>query len=303
MGHVGASFAKENIMQNRRSLKEDIEAMVTLKVLVTEYEQISVMHMQKVRDKVLNGRFFLDGLSYVFKDVKFGYRKQLESLLKKNKKAGHAVLTTLNKNGKSVTVVLTANATLYGSIVKRVYDLFLDHVTKNETEVVIIGKIGKGLYEKAGVPKPYTYFEIPDVSTSVGALKDLLLKLTSYQKVDVFFGKFYNVMNQMPTASNISGQQIFEVEIKEEEKYQAAFEPNVEKIFQFFEMQVFNNLFYQAVQEAELARHGSRISKMEEALGNISRGEQTLSHKYNRLKKRIENKKRLEGLAGMSLWQ
>lgn len=290
-------------MHNKRSLREDIEAMSTLKMLVTEYEEIAVMRMQKVRDRVLNGRFFLDGLSYVFKDVKFGYRKQLEHLLKRNKKAGHAVLTTLNKNGKSVTVVLTANTTLYGSIVKRVFDLFLEHIQKKETDVVILGKIGKGLYEKAGVMKPYTYFEIPDVSTSVTDLKELLLKLTSYQRVDVFFGKFYNIMNQMPTGSNISGQQIFEVQSSEEEKYQAAFEPNVENIFQFFEMQVFNNLFYQAVQEAELARHGSRISKMEEALGNITKSEQTLFSRYNRLKKRIDNKKRLEGLAGMTLWQ
>lgn len=288
-------------MQNRRQLEEDIEAMKTLKLLVQEYEQIAVTRMQKVRDKVINGRFFLDGLNYVFGDVKAGYRQELERLLQRNKKVGHEILTTLNKNGKSVSVLISANTTLYGLILKKVFDLFLEYVEK-ETDVIIVGKIGKKLFEKARPDRPFSYFEIPDVSTNTGNLKDLLSALINYQKVEIFYGKFYNVMNQMPTASNISGGQIFGAQTREE-KYQIAFEPDIENVFQFFETQVFNNMFYQIAQEAELARHGSRIGKMEEALGNINVKERLLYNKHHTVKKRLENKKRLEGLAGISLWR
>lgn len=291
-------------MQNKWQLQKDIEAIQTLKILVQEYEEISMMRVQKVRDSVFKGRFFLEGLDYIFKDVKLGYRKQLQKLLEKNKKVGHDVLTTLNKNGKSVSVVLSANTSLYGQIVHQVFGMFLEHIQKHEdTDIVIVGKIGKRLYERSGQKRGYSYFEIPDISAKMEHLRQLLSKIADYQKVDVFYGKFYNVMNQFPAATNVSGQQIFAVEEDSREKYQIVFEPNVENIFQFFEMQVFNNMFYQTAHEAELARHGSRISEMERSLGNVNKEERLLMDKKSRLKKLIENKKRLEGLAGISLWR
>jgi F0F1-type ATP synthase gamma subunit len=169
---------------------------------------------------------------------------------------------------------------------------------------MVIGSAGKEMYENSGVAKPFTYFEIPDIGVDMDHIKRLMQTFLQYEKVHVYYGKFTNVVNQNPINTSITGESIFESEIKETISRQDRFifEPILEKIFYFFETQIIANLFSQTLLENQLARHASRVNAMEEALIHIEEESKKLMQAKSQLKHQLQNKKQLETIAGLSIW-
>ena len=135
-------------------------------------------------------------------------------------------------------------------------------------------------------------------------LKKLMQKFIQYEKVFVYYGKFGNVVKQSPIATSISGEDIFETEVinptPREDRF--IFEPTLEKIFHFFETQIMTNLFSQTLLENQLARHASRVNAMEEALIHIEEESKKLNRVKNTVKHQLQNKKQLETMSGVVLW-
>lgn len=293
-------------MYNKQLIKDETELVQTFKMLAQAYEEISVIKMQKVRSSVLSAREFLQELSEVFSDVKGSYKDELLALIEKRKRRKALnPLAVFGKSKKTIAVLLSANAKLYGDIINRVTHLFIEDCIKNDYDMVIIGRYGKDLYESQNVGKSYSYFEIPDTGASFEQLLPIFKFLSEYEKVNVYYGLFNNVVIQTPTVSNITGEEPLigpeQVQGKEGTKY--IFEPSLERIYSFFKDQVLVALFKQTIHEAELARLASRITAMEQALGNIQDTEQQLKGDLRRVIKRNDNKKQIDSFSGLSLWK
>src|SRR5690606_25614490 len=97
------------------------------------------------------------------------------------------------------------NAKLQGDIISKVYKFFLEGVKSKNDDVIIVGKVGKELYENSGIKKKALYFEIPDSDVKIEDLKELVLALVNYQKIDVYYGQFESTVTQTPVVSNVSG--------------------------------------------------------------------------------------------------
>lgn len=217
------------------------------------------------------------------------------------------MLPLLQKKGKILLVYLSSNTKFYGNITQKTFRLFIQDTRKPENktaDVVILGKVGKELYDASPSPKHYDYFEIPDTNVGLEYIKKLVRKFLQYEKVYVYYGKFANVVTQVPFSSSITGEKVFETEVTaptaREDRF--IFEPILEKIFHFFETQIMANLFSQTLLENQLARHSSRVNAMEEALGHIEEEEKRLTLLKNRVRQQIENVKQMETIAGMALW-
>jgi F0F1-type ATP synthase gamma subunit len=130
-------------------------------------------------------------------------------------------------------------------------------------------------------------------------------KFLQYDKVYIYYGKFGNVVKQSPISTSITGEDIFETEtvqkIPREDRF--IFEPTLEKIFHFFETQIMANLFAQTLLENQLARHASRVNAMEEALVHIEEESKKLNQQKTRVKHLLQNKKQLETMSGVVLWE
>ena len=291
-------------MLNKQQLSQEIELVKSLRMITQAYEEISVMKMQKIRDSVLNTRQFMEKLAEVFGDVKSSYARQIREMAKKKKIDDISEFTTFNKNGRTVHVLLSANTKLYGDIISRTYRLFEEAVEKNSGDIFIIGKLGKELFDQNHPEKKYQYFEVPDMDFTVEDLKPVIQQITDYEKVIVYYGKFENIMTQMPQATNVSGNQNLEALVKEEDgsKFRFLFEPQLEKVLHFFETQLFSSFFKQTVNEGQLSRFASRITAMEEALQNIDDRMKDLNGEEKKLKRYLENKKQLGTVAGVALW-
>jgi ATP synthase F1 gamma subunit len=291
-------------MYNKYAIAEELAMVSTFKMLAQAYEEIAVIKMQRVRSSVLSTRQFLDALSLVFSEVKSSYKGEiLQFTTKKKKKKNFNPLKLLSKKNKTVAVLLSSNTTLYGDIINRVYRLFVEEIKKGDYDIVIVGKHGKQLFDGENLGKKYTYFEIPDEGVSFEQLKPILSFVLEYEKVNMYYGKFSNVITQTPTVSNVSGEDLAtEKQDDQKSKVKYIFEPTLEKIYELFENQVLVALFKQTVHEAELSRLASRITAMEQALGNIDKNELDLHAESRRVTKLLANKKQIDTFSGLSLW-
>lgn len=294
-------------MQSKQVLDNEFAVIGTLKTLAQAYEQISVMRIQRVRGSVLNTRDFLTGLADIYKDVKRSYKEEVERLQKHHKNS-KITLSGLAKNGKTVSVLLSSNNKLYGDIVARVFNLFIADIKKNpNTEIVIIGKVGKATFENSGVNMPFTYFELPDQNVSLTDLAPIFKYVVEYEKILVYYGRFLNIISQEPAVSEISGEEsLIDQPIEKEEKVDRTpffFEPNLPKILGFFEDQVFASILKQVVDESELSRLASRIKSMEDSLGSIEKQETALKKNYLRAMRIAENNKQIQRISGILIWQ
>lgn len=293
-------------MQTKKVISNEFEVIATLKILAQAYEQISVMRIQRVRGSVLTTRDFLRGLSDVYKDVKISYKQEVEKLMKHSKK-GKISLSGNVKNGKTISILLSSNNKLYGDIISRVFNLFAQDLKRNPTEIAVVGRVGKGMIESAGITLPCTFFEIPDQSAKLQDLLPVFNFAAKYEKILVYYGRFLNIISQEPAVSEISGEEsLIDQPLTPGEKADKTpffFEPNLSKILGFFEDQVFASILKQTVDESELSRLASRIKSMEDSLGVIEKQEVLLKKMAARGKRLEENNKQIQRLSSVVLWE
>ncbi len=292
-------------MQSKKVINSEFATLSTLKTLAQAYEQISVMRIQRVRGSVLTTRDFLTGLADVYGDVKKGYKEEIERLTKHHKN-GKVTLSGLSKNGKTVAIILSSNNKLYGDIVARVFNLFAQDIKEHPSDIVIVGRVGKGMYGQRGLKLPYTYFDLPDQNVKLADLAPIFKFVVEYEKILVYYGRFLNIISQEPAVSEISGEQSIIAQPVEKEKDQGPtpffFEPDLQKILGFFEDQVFASILKQVVDESELSRLASRIKSMEDSLGVIEKEEHDLKKTYQRSLRLSESNKQIQRLSGVALW-
>jgi ATP synthase F1 gamma subunit len=295
-------------MAQKQVILEELEALNSLKNLAESYEEIAVIRMQKIKESVLKTRSFLTRISDVYVDLKSSYNKEIKELLEKRKKGDKHLLPLLQKNGKELLVYLSSNGKLYGAVTMKTYKLFIQELRKTaspKTDLLVIGNAGREMLANANLGKQFDFFDIPDTKVDIKHIKELMKKFLQYEKVSVFYGKFGNVVTQSAIATSITGEDIFETEtvtqVPREDRF--IFEPTLEKILHFFETQLMSNLFSQTLLENQLARHASRVNAMEEALIHIEEESKTLHRQTTRIKHLMQNKKQLETIGGLALWE
>jgi ATP synthase F1 gamma subunit len=295
-------------MAQRNVIQEELEALNSLKDLAESYEEIAAIQMQKIKDKVLRTRDFLADLSDIFVDLKASYVREMNDLLARRNKGDTTLLPVLQKKGKKLLVYMSSNGKLYGAVTQKTFRLLVQDLHKEmseDTDLLVIGQAGKELLENAAIGKPFEYFDMPDTGVEIEHIKKLVKHFLLYEKVFIYYGKFDNVVRQNPIATSITGEDIFETEVvsptPRDDRF--IFEPTLEKIFNFFETQIMSNLFSQTLLENQLARHASRVSAMEEALIHIETEGKRLNQQKVRFRRMTQNKKQLETISGIVLWE
>ncbi len=288
-------------MITKKNLETEIENLVGLNDMVLAYEEIAAGRIKQSRDSVLRNRTFVFEINEIFSEVISSYRKQVKAIMRAKKAKNLDKFSFLNKNGRTLYLLISANAGLYGSIVKRTFDLFMENSKNTDSDKAIIGKLGLSLWEEANRKEKYYYFDFPDQRVDDQLLKKILDFLISYEKVVVFYGQFQNLVKQEATFSDISGNSNPE-EIKSKEGAKYFFEPSLTKILEFFEKQIFSSIFEQTVRESQLAKIASRLTTLDTASENIYKKLTSVRSEKNRTIHQQQNKKQLETFASRVLW-
>ena len=290
-------------MITKQNLEKEIKNLNGLNDMILAYEEIAAGRIKQSRDSVLLSRTYMDSVNQVFVEVISSYKSQVESMMKRKRLRKADKYSFLNKNGRTLNLLISANTGLYGNIVKRTFDLFVDSYKKNPNcDLAIIGKLGQAMWNEADINAKISYFDFPDQSVDKVKLKEILNFLISYERVVVFYGQFQNLVKQQETLSEISGTSRGEnITSKSTTKY--FFEPSLAKVLEFFEKQIFSSIFEQTVRESQLSKIASRLTTLDKASENIDLRLKGMTSEKNRSIHQIQNKKQLQTFSSRVLWQ
>jgi F0F1-type ATP synthase gamma subunit len=278
-------------MYRDQKINEHIKFVQTVDFIVKDNEQLYTGKMKAIKDSVIKTRNFINDLSEIFHELQYIYQVKNYTTLrvKKNKQ----ITGVSEKNHKTAAVLLTGSKFFSGSINEKVFQSFLTYIKGVECEVVIIGKIGKRLYEEQyKSTKLYTYFDLDEEVKDPDVIKEISQYLIKYTNVNVFYAKYINIINQTESQSKLSEESIN----PNQRQYgyvnvvNYIFEPSLENIINFFEEQIFQSLLKQSLNESYLAQLGSRIRTLESTTGTIETELNKLSRRRIQLIHRIENK-------------
>lgn len=312
-------------MTTTQQIVEEIERLFGLKDMVESYEEIAATRMRRIRDSVLQTRDFLSGINDVFHNVQDSYKRELERLLKHKKVLSKGQLasgqkaTFLNRNGKKVFVLLSANTGLYGGIIRKTFNMFLENIKQEQTssgegktDIVVIGKLGKAMFEDERINIHAAFFDFPDNKIDYDIFKKIMEHVLQYETILVFHGQFQTVITQKPIVTNLSGENLKQSSPNSTPTTSSTsptspirylFEPSLEKTMAFFEKEIFSSIFEQTLHESELSKFSSRMVVLDQAVDNIRGRISKVEIQKRRLKHSKENKKQLSRLSGMSLWR
>lgn len=281
-------------MLSQKILLAEGNSLEGLKGFVQVYEEVAAGRMQKVRAAVLKARQFLDGLATVFAEVKLSYIKE---------RGGVQLDSKLNSNGRTVAVFLSANSGLYGDIVERTFQSFIEYIADTKAEAVVVGKLGLRMIQERHAEILYNYFDLSDDQVDLDSLRLIMRYLLQYERIMVFYGKFSSILNQSPTISSISGDSLPEVNLRDKPQNLYLFEPNVGEILRVFESEILSSIFEQTMHESLLAKFASRLQHLDRSLQNIEKRLEKLGFELKSLSHKIDNRKQLSRLAGIGLWE
>jgi len=284
-------------MISKIQIKAETDGLNSLKGLVEVYVEVASSRMQKVRNAVLQSRQFLEGLLEVFKRVKAASVTSSETI-------------TINRsrNGKTVAVFVSANSGLYGDIVDRTFEIFSRAVTKENPDLVILGKLGLKMMNDELPGRLYNYYDFSDEGVDIDSFQMIMRYLLQFEKILVFYGKFKTIMNQEPVMTSVSGDAeiaVTDVVVGPETQKRAKmylFEPSLEEIAKVFNGEILASIFEQTLHESQLAKFASRMLALDTSEENIDKRLAKIRLEEVRLEHKIQNKKQLSTMSGLNLW-
>ena len=287
-------------MATKKEITEEFDRISTLKDVLETYEEIAAQRMQNTRSSVLAGRLFIAELNYIFQEVKSSHRDEMLKRMKTRHIKDPGKLTFIERNGKTLYVLLSSNSGLFGDIIKKTFNLFLDLIKKENADAAIIGRIGLELFKEAGLLTTYNYFDFPDNRVDNQALKKIISYILAYERIFIVYGRFENIVSQKPIVTGVSGDPLAQEQTKTQVKY--FFEPSLDKIMKFFEAEIFSSLFEQTVFESQLAKFASQMTSLELRVENMKDILKDVALKEEKIRHRIINKKQRETFSSMALW-
>ncbi len=289
-------------MITKRLIVQETDGLRNLKNVVDSYEEIAANRLRRTRDSVLRSRNFLEELNTIFSEVKRTYRNRVDLMMKLKGTPDKKKFSFLDRNGKTLYVFISANTGFYGEIIRNTFDLFIRNEKMRNADIAIIGKVGQEMYQGSHMSRPYKYFDFPDQSIDKEKLVEIIDYLVEYQEVVIFYGQFQNLVLQTPRMEDISGTG---ADLPEESKGKVLkylFEPQLDKILEFFEKEIFSTIFEQTVRESQLSKFASRMVNLDTASENIKARLSLIELEGRKTDHRQNNKKQNQTFASMALW-
>ncbi len=279
-------------------INRDIEELSIFGEVVRTYQEIAAIRMRKVKNSVLRNREFLSGLTEVFSRVRISYYEEVKKVLFSrgivDPYEQEQYMEKMNfekKNGRDALILISANTGLYGDITLRVFDYFSEHVDER-SDVIILGRIGRMLFEQRFPDKKYKYYEVSDGNPDPSVVSEMVRDLNNYENIFAFHGRFKDILEQVPHQTGVSGRKLTLESEEDLRRIYCIFEPSLEEVFEFFETEIKITLFDQAMYESSLSKFTSRMVSLDFAADNIDKRLNKLNIKSSILKHRKEEKEK-----------
>lgn len=231
-----------------------------LKGIAETLGEIATMQVRVTRHQIVHASMYFREMTDVYHALKLvAARRDLLMLQKQRNGSGQVE----QKNGKIMSVVLTSNIKLYGSIDEDTLNFYLQKTQNLKTDRIVLGAVGAHMLHEKGFSQPYAKMQFKEDSPTLKELQYLANILKPYSKVYVFYSKFESLIAQKPAVIDLSQSAI--PEEVETSKIGYILEPEVDKMLAFFESQLLILLVQSVFLQQQLSRLASRMISMNQA--------------------------------------
>lgn len=254
----------------------NIDLDMGLKSVAQAFTELASIKLERIRNSIEKNRLFFEEISGLFEAV-----AELA-----NKKR---VVPKLEKKG-TAAIILTSNSRFYGGLERRLMQFYQQTISKLNTEQIIIGLSAANFFQKPGL---ILKSDLPS-DTELTSLTDTI---KHYSRVLVFYPRFQSVLLQTPFIVDLTESGTITIAIaKKPTKFPIDYilEPELTKMWQFFDSQILKLLLEQTFLEAELARTAARLTSMDQAQDNADHAIIELKKALAEAKRSINNSRILE---------
>ncbi len=270
--------------------REELKDVQTAKFITSMLRDISAIKMRKIKDKFKKNDLFFKEISSLYNLVKL---QELKQQKEKKKEKEESLMLLL--------VAITSNKHFFGLLNNNVMKDFLEEAQQAKGDVLVVGKTGKQYISGLGRKKKYKFMSFKDDNPTEKELGLFLERIKYYGRIIVFYPSFISVFKQGVKTIDITQKPKLNKDLKREEEY--IFEPDLNEMIQFFEIQIRSLLFNRVMLETELARTAARLMKMNES---ENRATELIKEKESQLQKEtmaLSSIRLLETFLGYKQWK
>lgn len=271
-------------------IKDDLTDLQTLHMIATSFTDTAAMRIRGIRDAFETNQEFYAELSHVYHLVKLCAIKQ-------------GLVPASPPAAKTLLVAFTANQHFYGNIHRKIMEFILKERDRTGSDLLVIGTTGKEFLTVSGQSEGFrlTHFEKDDPTPE--EVEKLLAEIRGYTSIRVYYPHFMSLMRQDVGMIDITQVQEMDGQVTEEADTYILFEPEVDKILNFFERQIRGVLFKRVVLESDLSRTAARMVSMNEASERAQEMMKEKHSEYLKVMRSFINRQLLDTFSGMSLWK
>jgi ATP synthase F1 gamma subunit len=286
-------------MINTKAIATELDMLNSMKLLIQAYEEIAANRMRRIRSTVLASRDYNLGLDSVYQNLLLSYKKQVDEILSQKRGKDNRLL--MERNGKNVAVFMSANTGLYGDILKKTYQQFIEFTKSHRSDLAIIGKYGTSLFQSEYPSTPFTFFDFPDMNISDALMSKFISFILQYENIYIFYGKFNSMASQVPTVLDVFGEEEESMKKNTDRLHKYLFEPSLETILVFFEKEIFASIISQTIRESELAKYAARMVALDSSVDKVNKSLTAVVMQERVARHREQNKKMLEAVSALRL--
>lgn len=266
-------------MATAKQLLKTVEEARTLKLITQSLGEMSAIRLRRIRSGVEKNRLFFEDIAKVYHSVKlYATQKRIPLPL---------------KNNKTVSIVLTTNEHFSGDLSNNLIDYYLNQTNSFPTDRLIIGQSGIN-YFKTNFNGDYQILVCQNDLPTYEELKEISKIINSYQRVLVFHTFARTMLSQITVVKDITESSY--VDESQSSTLQYIFEPEIEKIVNFFDTQINVLLLEQTFFEAELSRIAARLIVMSQGERSADSYLKEQTQLFINAKKSLNNAKIIESL-------
>ena len=278
-------------MKKPQELAKELEDMKTLGGLTSVFEGIASMRIAQIKNQVVQSQNFFETLWHMYTQIRAGASFKLGTHI-----------TDIEKNNKTLFIVITAEGGFSGDIDQRLINWMLKSYDSKEVDIIVIGRHGTTQLAQRGVSF-IKYFKLPTKDVDIN-VSPIIQEVQKYKSTDVFYQQYLSLTSldvkriNLSTAIEERGKLAKESgDVINEATY--IFEPSSFAVVDHLERSMINIALSQAILESKLAQYASRFQAMSLAHNRSNDTVDELKISYSRSRRAVKDERLKEMINGL----
>lgn len=271
-------------MRRASAILKETEQITTVEDLTGVFESIASTQVAKIKSKVELSKEFFRLLWQQYSAIRIDPAERITSADREE------------KNGRTVYIVISAEAGLSGDIDQRLIETMMQSYNKTTTDIIVLGSHGATQLTQRGVhfvhffkvPESESYIDVSPVINAIKPYSDIVVYYEEYVSLGVQEIKTLDLISSMRAMSGGEASNNENVITDED----TIFEPSLDEIADKMEATMMTLAFSQTILESSLAQDASRFNAMAVAKKRAGELVQSYNMEYHRAK-RSESDRRL----------